>query len=74
MGNGSGVPSGSQKHLIERLTINADGKSLSYHFELSDPEYLASPFTGDTDWTFSPDVEFITDECNLESARRFVEY
>ena len=74
MGNGSGVPSGSQKHLIERLTINDDGKSLSYYFELSDLEFLASPFTGDTDWTFSPDVEFITDECNLESARRFVEY
>lgn len=73
LGNGWGLPSGSQKHLIERLSINDGGKSLTYHFELSDPEFLVSPLTGGTDWTYSPDLKFMVEECDLESARRFLE-
>jgi hypothetical protein len=40
LGNGLGVPSGSQKRLIERFTPNADGTSITYSFELHDPQYL----------------------------------
>ena len=37
-GNGyRGVPSGSQKRLVERLTLQEEGKKLTYEFELSDP-------------------------------------
>ena len=74
MGNGWSVPSGSQKHLMERLTLNEDGKSLTYHFELMDPQYLASPITGDTSWSWDPVLQFMVDECDLGSARRFLEH
>lgn len=74
MGNFWGVPSGSQKRVEERITLNQDGKTLSYHFELTDPQYLASPVIGDSTWTYDPDLEFIVDDCDPVSATRFLDY
>ena len=71
-GNGFGLPSSTQKHLFERLTLSDDGKSVSYHFSLTDPVYLDLPMTLETTWAFQPGSEVIIDECNLESARRFI--
>ncbi len=43
-GNGyTGVPSGPMKHLVERLALDEGGTTLSYSFELRDPEFLAAP-------------------------------
>jgi len=70
-GIGSGLPSSPQKHLIERFTPSADGTSLTYHFELTDPEYLASPKIGDVQFTYSPDAKFEFEKCDLDAARRF---
>ncbi|PCH60337.1 MAG: hypothetical protein COC19_06050 [SAR86 cluster bacterium] len=74
MGNFWGMPSGSQKQVTERLTLNADGKTISYHFELTDPQYLATPIVGDSTWTYDPDMEFIVDECDPVSAGIFLEH
>ncbi len=73
VGNAYGVPSGSQKHLVERLTPAADGKSLTYHFELSDPEYIAATVSGDVKWVFNPTASYAPDKCNLENARHFTQ-
>jgi hypothetical protein len=72
IGNGLGLPSGAQKRLVERLTLAEDGKSLTYRFELSDPEYLAAPVSGDVVWDYRPDLEVAPVACDLESARRFI--
>jgi hypothetical protein len=73
-GNGYlGVPSGPQKHVIERLTLAADGGSLRYRFELRDPQFLAQPATGEVTWAHRPDLAFSPVECSLEVARRFLE-
>jgi hypothetical protein len=72
MGNGSAVPSSPQKHLVERLTLSVDGKSLTYRFEHADPEFLAAPVTGELQWVFRPDLKFEPVACNLENARRFL--
>ena len=73
-GNGisAGVPSGTRKHLLERFTPNADGMSLTYSFELTDPEYLAVPRTGSLKWTFNPRATFAPEKCDLEIARRYM--
>jgi len=71
-GIGRGVPSGSQKHLVERFELNPDGTSLTYRFELVDPEYLAAPVTGEVRFAYRPDLEFTPIQCDLENARRFV--
>jgi len=72
-GNGFGLPSSPQKHLFERLILSDDGKSISYHFTLTDPVYLNLPMTLQTTWGYQPDAVVIVDECNLESARRFLQ-
>lgn len=70
-GNGIGIPSGSQKQLIERLSLSEDGSALAYRFEVTDPEYLASPMTYETQWVYRPDLEFVIEGCDLDSATRF---
>jgi len=72
-GNGFGLPSSTQKHLQERLTLSDDGKSVSYQFTLTDPIYLASPMSLESQWVYQPDYEVVIDDCNLESARRFLQ-
>jgi len=71
MAHAYGVPSGVQKHLVERLTRNADGTRIAYHFELSDPEFLAAPIAGDAQWAYRPDLELALEACDPEAARRF---
>lgn len=73
MGNGWGLFSGPQKHLVERLTLSANGESINYHFELSDPEYLSSPISGEFEMMYRPNIEFSVEDCDLDSARMFLE-
>ena len=73
-GNAIGLPSGPRKHLLERLTPNPDGKTLTYHFELKDPEFLAAPVTGDAQWAYRPDVKFAPVACDPANARRFTRH
>jgi hypothetical protein len=71
LGNGYGVPSGAGKHLIERMTLDVDGKKLKYHFELTDPEFLAKPVTADAEWIFRPDLPYTALKCDPENAARY---
>jgi hypothetical protein len=73
VGGSIGLPSGSQKRLVERLTLANDGKSLTYRYELSDPEFISAPVTGEVAWAYRPDLEYAPVPCNLEVARRFTE-
>jgi hypothetical protein len=70
-GNAAGVPSGTRKHLVERLTRDPDGTSLSYEFELTDPEFLAGAVTGKVKWVHRPNLRFELQACDPASARRF---
>jgi hypothetical protein len=72
-GNGSGLPSGPGKHLVERLELNEEGTHLTYSFELEDPEYLTQPVTGEVQWSYRPDLEYVALPCDLDNARRFAE-
>ena len=73
-GNGSGVPSGAQKHLVERFELSADRTQLSYTFWVEDPEYLDEPVTATLDMRYRPDLPAMTPiPCDPEIARRFLE-
>jgi hypothetical protein len=71
MGNAYGLPSGARKHLVERLTPDGKG-TLTYHFELSDPEYLAAPVVGELQWVARPNLTYAALKCDLENARRYL--
>ena len=68
---GSGVASGLDKHVVERLALSPDGTQLSIDFVLEDPEYLAEPFTGRVVWHYAPHFPYLGFDCNAENARRF---
>jgi hypothetical protein len=65
-----GTASGVEKHLIERLALVEGGTRLSYSFELTDPEFLAQTVTGNAEWVYRPDKEFIREPCELDNARQ----
>lgn len=70
----SGTPqSGSKKHLVESFELNPDRTSLTYRFELEDPEYLTAPVIGQLQLAHRPDLDFTPVACDLENARRFLE-
>jgi hypothetical protein len=70
LGTNGRVPSGLRKHLVERLSLTADRRSLTYEFTLDDPEYLLEPVTGNASWDFRPDLKPSGLPCNLDAARR----
>lgn len=72
-GNGIGLPSGRGKHLVERLELNEQGSRLTYSFEVEDPEYLAEPITGELQWAYRPDLDYVALPCDVNSASRFLE-
>jgi hypothetical protein len=71
IGNGGSLPSGAEKHLVERFAVTPEG-GLTYSFVLEDPEYLTAPVTGSSQWTYRPDVPFAATPCSPDNARRFL--
>lgn len=70
-GNGSGIPSGAQKHIVERYSVNADQATLTIDYVLEDPEHLREPVRGSRMWRFAPGLEFIPNRCDPANARRY---
>jgi Family of unknown function (DUF6152) len=70
-GNARGIPSGLQKHLVERFELNPDRTRLTYRYVLEDPEYLAAPVTGEVQSVYRPGLEFEPVACDRESAKTF---
>jgi hypothetical protein len=69
-GLGFRLPSSAQKRLTERLTLDTDGKGMTYAYELSDPQMLTAPIKGGNRWVYRPDVEFAPLPCDAENAKR----
>lgn len=69
---GTGLPSGAQKHVVERYALSEDGTRILIDFTLEDPEYLAEPFTGTLEWRYLPHLKMAAFDCDLEQASRFM--
>lgn len=67
-----GVPSGAQKHVVERYRLTEEGTRMVLAFTLEDPEYIAEPLTHTRELVFSPQMEFSDFDCDLEATRRFL--
>ena len=67
------LPSSRAKHLVERFSLDTGADSLTYEWELTDPEYLTETVTGANRWTYRPDLEFSTVACDPDSATRFLQ-
>ncbi len=68
-----GVPSGGQKHVVERYGLNEDGVHIDLEFTLDDPEFMAEPMVHSRQLNYSPHMQMFPGECDPEATSRFVE-
>jgi len=73
LGHFRGLPSGAQKHLIERFELSENRTKITVEFVVEDPEYLLEPWAGQIVWDYAPDGEMLPFVCDPEVARRFAE-
>lgn len=69
----TGIPSGTQKHVVERLTLSEDGSTVLFGLVVEDPEYLAEPVSAQLTWQYAPRLELISAPCNPDAAQRYLE-
>ena len=67
-----GVPSGSQKHVVERYRLIENGTRMAAEFTLEDPEYIAEPLVHSRELIYSPHEEMFRHNCDPASASRFL--
>ena len=68
----TGVPSGAQKHVVERYELSEDGTHILLEFMLEDPEYFEAPMTHSRELFYVPGHEPTRFDCDIESTGRFV--
>ena len=56
-GIGEGIPSGGQKHVIERYSLAEGGTRITAEWELFDPEYMTAPFRDSRQWKYAPGLQ-----------------
>lgn len=67
-----GVPSGNQKHVVERYRLIEDGARLLVELTLEDPEYLVGSMTHSRELIYPPQLPLNRWDCDPESTSRFV--
>jgi hypothetical protein len=72
-GSHTGIDSSEQKQLVERFRLSDDGLYLHAEITITDPVYLAEPFTFSHRWEKLADREVIQAPCTMEAARLYLE-
>lgn len=68
-GAAPGVPTAATTHLVERFTMDPDGKVLRGHFTVDDPQTLTKPYSWDFIWFRSQPGTYAQDEiCDARDA------
>ena len=67
-----GVPSGGQKHVVERYSLTEDGAHIDLEFTLDDPEYLAEPMVHRRQLNYAPHMQMYPGACDPEATSRFI--
>jgi len=70
-GPNEGVPSGAQRHVVERFHLSEDRTRLIVDFVVEDPEYLGEPFSGSLELYYAPELEMLGFNCDPESIERY---
>jgi hypothetical protein len=68
----NGIPSGAQKHVVERYRLREGGTRMTLQFTLEDPEYIVGFMTHTRDLRYSPHIEMTPFNCDLEATRRYL--
>lgn len=68
-----GIPSGAQKHVVERYTLTDDGTQVDVEILLEDPEYLAEVFSAKLTLNYLPNQEMLPFDCDPAVSKRFIQ-
>lgn len=68
----NGIPSGAEKHVIERYRLNDDGTRVVVEFMLEDSEYILGSMTHSRELLYSPQMDMSPFNCDLGSTTRFL--
>ncbi len=68
----NGVPSGAQKHVIERYRLHDNGTHMTVQFTLEDPEYIVGSMSYERILRYSPHLQMTPFDCDLEATRRYL--
>jgi hypothetical protein len=68
----NGIPSSTQKHVVERYQLIDNGARMEVEFVLEDPEYLVGSMKYSRQLLFAPNRDMSPFNCDLESTRRFL--
>ena len=68
----NGIPSGPQKHIVERFKLIDRGTHMEVSFFLEDPEYIDGSMNYSRELQFVPEADMSAFNCDLESTRRFL--
>jgi hypothetical protein len=67
-----GVPSGLEKHVVQRFRLIEGGTRIEVEFTLADPEFIVGSLTDKREMIYSPHIEIAPFECDPESAMQFL--
>ena len=73
MGLSTSLPGSTEKHLTERFEVGADGKSMIYSGVIEDPVYLTEPVEWSGEWLYRPGMPHSNEQCDVETAQRFLD-
>jgi len=65
-GNGVGIPSSTQRHVVERYYLSDDRTRAIVDVVMEDPVYLAEPFHGRTEMMYVPQLQLFHYGCATE--------
>ncbi len=68
----NGVPSGAQKHVVERYRLHDNGTHMTVQFTLEDPEYIVGSMSHERILRYSPHRQMTPFNCDLEATRRYL--
>ena len=71
-GNGEGVPTGPDRHVVERFRLSDDRTRLLIDVRVEDPEYLAEPFVSKLEWEYAPQLKLSRYGCEQDVSKRFM--
>jgi hypothetical protein len=66
--NRNGVPSGAQKHVVEKYRLSDDKTRMLIDVFMEDPEFLAETFEGSVTQYYAPGLERYQYDCHPEGA------
>ena len=68
----NGIPSGAQKHVVERYQLGENNARMAVEFMLEDSEYILGSMTHKRELIYSPQMNMSPFNCDLEATRRYL--